>query len=184
MAIVQDLSPAMQAGAGSAGVIAGGTALGMGLNRFGPRRTQRMVPEIAGATSGVGIPVVLRETVDEEMGPLIGEEGTTLGRVGRPSAAWGIFGGLTSGAVWWVDGPLGMDVVPDTLSDFLMWYAVTGVPTGIASAALPKNSGGGAEAASEPGTSSAGRSLRDVSSNSGSGGTSGSSGRASSDFPS
>lgn len=149
MPITQDLTPVQQATIGSAGVVGAGVGVGMGLEQFGGRRFDGMTAEVAGGVTGVGVPVVLRETVDDEVGPLLGESGTTLARVTKPSAAWGIGGGAATAALWWADMTVLMDRIPDGASEFFMWHAMTGIPTGVASAVL--GDGGGGELA-EPGT--------------------------------
>lgn len=100
---------------------------------------------IGGGVVGVGAPALLRETADVQNGQafsLIGDPGSTLARVSRPSVVWGLgVGGLT-GALWVAD------VGPSWLHDFYMAHAITAIPTGAVSALLPKQAGASTAAAS------------------------------------
>lgn len=135
--------------------VAGGTALGWATSMvtdLGGR--QGVTPEVGGGVSGVGGVVALRETVDVLGGQqttLVGEPGTTLGRLSRPSVAWGLGGG-SLGALWWgLDAMTGVDMIPDLAADFGLWWGLTGIPAGLASALMPKQpttSGGSTAAAS------------------------------------
>lgn len=100
----------------------------------------RNAPEIGGGVVGVGVPVALRETLDVRDGQvnnLLGEPDGILGRISRPSSAWGIGVGSLTGALW------AMDVGPQWLHDFYLTHSITGIPTGIASAAMPRSVDGG-----------------------------------------
>lgn len=101
------------------------------------RRLQDNAPEIAGGMVGVGAPVTLREFADEEVGPLLTGRGDLAARLTRPSVLWGLGAGTVTGVLWW------MGVGPDMLEDFYLAHTLTGIPTGIASAAVPKQTGGG-----------------------------------------
>lgn len=101
-----------------------------------PGRTVRNnLPEIAGGSVGIGAPLALRETVDVRAGqpmPLLGEPGSMLARWTRPSVAWGVGVGSLTGLLWW------RDVGGRAFQDFSLAHAVTGIPTGVGSALLPK----------------------------------------------
>lgn len=114
---------------------------------------QENLPQIGGGIVGVGAPAALRETADVQVGPLVGDPGSTLARVSRPSVAWGLgVGGLT-GALW------AMDVGPDELHDFYLAHSLTAIPTGAISALLPKQAPTAQARGSSPITSQ--RSIRE-----------------------
>lgn len=111
-------------------------------------------PEIAGGMVGVGAPIALREFVDVQQGPLVTGQGSMVERITMPSVVWGVGAGTVTGLLWW------MDVGPDFLQDLYLAHTITGIPTGIASAALPKEASGGGGAAASRSTvrrSSSGR---------------------------
>lgn len=154
----------LQAGLGVGGAAVAGVGAGAGLTRFTDLGGfDGVTGEVTGAVTGVGAPLALRQTVD--MRPdgtprtLVGEPGTLLGRVWRPSAAWGIFGGGLTGLLSVADGMLDMGMLPDDVSDFMMWHAITGVPTGVGMAAFPAEASGGGSTAARQG---AGRTLREA----------------------
>lgn len=97
---------------------------------------QKNLPQIGGGVVGVGVPVALRETMDTEVGPLVGEPGSMLARVSRPSSAWGLGAGGLTGLLY------ALGVGPDSLQDFYLAHSLTAIPTGAASAFLPKGTGG------------------------------------------
>lgn len=109
------------------------------------RSLRRNAPEIAGGMVGVGAPVALREFADVEVGPLVTGQGDIAARLTRPSVLWGLGVGSVTGLLWW------MDAGPSMLEDFYLAHTITGVTTGIVSAAVPKQAagaGGSAQAAS------------------------------------
>lgn len=104
------------------------------------RNIQRNLPMIGGAGVGVGAPATLREFVDVQDGQpfsIVGEPGSTLGRLSRPSVAWGLGAGTATGLLWWLTDDM------NPLNDFLFAHTVAAIPTGAASAALPKEGSGG-----------------------------------------
>lgn len=114
-------------------------AVGMGRGML-PGMVNENLDSIAGGTVGVGAPVVLRETADVRGGEpisLLGAPGSALARATRPSVAWGVGVGSLTGALWW------MDVGGKALQDFYLAHTVTGIPTGLASALMPKQVGSG-----------------------------------------
>lgn len=96
------------------------------------RSLQDNAPEIAGGMVGVGVPVALREFADVEVGSLVTGQGPMVARLTRPSVVYGIGGGALTGLLW------AMDVGPRMLEDFYLAHTITGVTTGVASAAIPK----------------------------------------------
>lgn len=96
------------------------------------RNVQENAPEIGGGMVGVGVPVALREFMDVSQGPLLTGQGDIVARLTRPSVAYGLGAGAVTGALWF------MDVGPDMANDFFLAHTATAVPTGIASAILPK----------------------------------------------
>lgn len=101
------------------------------------RNLQANAPEIGGGMVGVGAPVALREFVDVQQGPLVTGQGDLVARATTPSVLYGLGGGALSGLLWWAG------VGPNWLEDLYLAHTVTAIPTGIASAVLPKGSGGG-----------------------------------------
>lgn len=92
-------------------------------------------PTIGGGVVGVGAPALLRETMDVQNGQevsLVGDPGSTLARLSRPSAAWGLGVGAVTGALW------SMNVGPSWFQDFALAHAIAAIPTGAVSALLPK----------------------------------------------
>lgn len=109
--------------------------MAVGMNRRMLRRKLPNAPQTVGGAVGVGAPVVLRETADVRDGQavtLLGEPSSALGRLTSPSAAWGLGVGALTGALWW------MDAGGQALQDFYLAHTATGIPTGVASALLPK----------------------------------------------
>lgn len=133
---MMDLDTAMQAGAAVGGGVAGvGTAFAM----------DRLVSDATSATVGGGVAggtttAVVRDQFDVRGGaqaPLVGDPGTTIGRLGLPSVLWGGVTGLGSLAAWWITmGPRAFD-------DALLGYGLGGVGAATVSALLPKQPGGG-----------------------------------------
>lgn len=153
----------VQAGLAVGGALIAGVGAGAGLTEFtdiGGR--EGVTTEVGGAVTGVGAPLALRRTVDVRPDgtprTLVGEPGTLVGRVWRPSAAWGIIGGGLTGLAHVADDMLDLGLLPDDVSDFFMWHAITGVPTGVGMAAFPEEGAGGAGTAR-----TSGRTLREVS---------------------
>lgn len=107
------------------------------------RDIQSNLPLVGGGAVGVGGPATLREFADIQDGQpfsLIGDPGTTVGRLTRPSVAYGLGAGALTGVLYL--GGLG----PGALEDFYLAHTLTALPAGAASAALPKeaqNGGGG-----------------------------------------
>lgn len=97
------------------------------------QRLSDNAPEIGGGITGVGGTVALREFMDQN-GPLIGQAGTTTGRLGLPSVLYGLGTGTLAGLGWWMTGR-------GTLNDFLLAHSVTAIPSGAVSAAMPVTSG-------------------------------------------
>lgn len=93
------------------------------------RSVRRNAPEIAGGAVGVGLPVALRETIDAN-GPLLSGRGQAVDTLTTPSVAWGVGVGALTGLGYLAD------VGPETLRDFMLVHAITGIPTGLGSAAL------------------------------------------------
>lgn len=115
------------------------------------RNLQENIPELGGGVVGVGVPIALRERVDLETGPLVGDPGTIPARLSTPSVAWGLGMGSVTGALWL------LEVGPEWVQDFSLAHAATGIPTGIGSALLPKaasdDDGGGGSAQTRLGRS-------------------------------
>lgn len=107
------------------------------------RNIDRTLPAIGGGGLGVAAPAALREFADVQDGQqfsLLGQPGSTIGRLTRPSVAWGLGMGSLTGLLWWADAG------PSMLEDFYLAHTVTAIPAGAASAALPveaPSSGGG-----------------------------------------
>lgn len=96
--------------------------------------------ELAGGVVGVGAPVALRETVDVRGGQefsLVGEQGSMLARLTRPSVAWGLGVGGVTGLLWL------MDMGGRPLKDFYLTHSLTAIPAGAASALMPREASGG-----------------------------------------
>lgn len=100
------------------------------------RAVQQNAPDIGGGVVGVGAPVALREFADVQNGKevsLLGDEpDSPLSRATRPSVIWGVGAGMLSGLLW------ALDVGPSSFRDFYLTHTLTGIPTGVASALLPK----------------------------------------------
>lgn len=101
------------------------------------RNIQRNAPEIGGGMVGVGAPVALREFADVQQGPIVGDQGEMVARLTTPSVAYGLGAGTLTGILW------AAGVGPNWLEDLYMAHTITAIPTGIASAVLPKEGGGG-----------------------------------------
>lgn len=111
------------------------------------RSARRNAPEIGGGVVGVGAPVALRELADVRDGrevSIIGEPGSLMARLTRPSVAWGLGAGSITGALWMLGAG------PRWLQDFYLTHTLTGIPSGAVSALVPRESptGGGAGAES------------------------------------
>lgn len=161
-------NPRVRAGLGTGAVLASGVGAGAILNRFtdvGGRESA--VPQVTGFATGVGVPLVLRNTLDlrDDNTPrnLLGDPDTILGRVSRPSSAAGIGGGALAGAAWWANDVMGMDVLSERVSRFMFWSAASGITAGVGSALLPKEMGGNS-GGNGGGSPQAARSLREASS--------------------
>lgn len=110
------------------------------------RTVSRNAPEIGGGIVGVGVPVLLRETVDVRDGQafsLAGDPGSMLAKLTRPSVAYGVGAGGLTGALYLAG------IGPKMLHDFYLTHSITGVATGIGSALVPKEAapGGGGSGA-------------------------------------
>lgn len=115
---------------------------GMGIGRA----LRRNAPEVTGGVVGVGAPVALREFADVRDGQavsLIGEPGTTVGDLTRPSVAWGLGAGGLTGVLWL------MDIGGPPFRDFYLAHALTGIPTGVAFLLLPREASGGGNGGGE-----------------------------------
>lgn len=91
-------------------------------------------PAIGGGAVGVGAPAVLREFADVQNNQpfsLIGDPGSMLHRISRPSVVWGLGVGGVSGALYMVSAG------PEALEDFYLAHALTSIPTGVLSAIFP-----------------------------------------------
>jgi hypothetical protein len=93
---------------------------------------------IVGGSVGVGTTVALREMLDEE-GGLVGNPGTVLDRLTRPSVLAGLGGGILTGALWYLDNEGIMETTPFGV-DNMFWatHSVTATSSGAASALFPK----------------------------------------------
>lgn len=104
------------------------------------RNVGRNLPSIGGGAVGIAAPATLREFADVQDGQeftLLGDPGTTVGRLTRPSVAWGLGAGALTGVLYW------MGAGPSALEDFYLAHTVTAIPTGLVSAALPREAPGG-----------------------------------------
>lgn len=104
------------------------------------RTIRRNGSEIGGGVVGVGAPVALREFADVRNGQevsLIEGRGEMLARLTRPSVAWGLGVGGLSGLLW------AAGVGPRWLHEFYATHALTSIPIGAVSAAMPVTAGGG-----------------------------------------
>lgn len=115
------------------------------------RQVERNLPLVGGGAVGVGAPAILREFADVQNGQpfsLLGEPGSTLFRLTRPSVAWGLGAGAATGLLWMLSAG------PDALEDFYMAHTITALPSGALSAALPVeasgNGGGGQQQSGMP----------------------------------
>lgn len=112
------------------------------------RNVQDNLPIVGGGGVGVAAPAALREFADVQNGQpfsIIGDDPTSVvGRLSRPSVAYGLVGGTLSGLLWMAD------VGPSALQEFYIGHTLTALPAGAASAALPvEGSGGGGETAQQ-----------------------------------
>lgn len=104
------------------------------------RRLKNNVPVVGGGAVGLGTVVGLRQFVDVQEGAtvsIVGSEGSLLARLSRPSAAYGLGVGGLSGLLWLAD------VGPNWLHDVYLGHAITSIPAGAASAAVPREPAGG-----------------------------------------
>lgn len=88
-----------------------------------------------GGVTGAGATVGVREffdlNADGTPRHLIGTPGSVVGRVGRPSALYGLGTGTLATAGWWMTDR-GM------AHDFLLAHGLTGLAAGLAMVAMPK----------------------------------------------
>lgn len=106
------------------------------------RRLRNNVPVVGGGAVGLGSVVGLRQFVDVQEGAtvsIVGSEGSMLARLTRPSSAYGLGVGGLSGLLWLAN------VGPNWLQDVYMGHAITAIPAGAASAAVPREPGDGGE---------------------------------------
>lgn len=99
------------------------------------RNVQQNLPAVGGGAVGIGGVAGLREFADLQNGQpfsLVGEPGSTVGRLTRPSVAFGLGAGALTGLLYL--GGLG----PNALEDFYLGHTLTAIPSGAVSAALPK----------------------------------------------
>jgi len=104
------------------------------------RDLTRNLPMVGGGALGVGMPFGLREFADVQDGEafsLLGNPGSTLHKLTRPSVAYGLGMGALTGALYLVSAG------PDSLEDFYLAHSATAIPSGIASAVLPVEAPGG-----------------------------------------
>lgn len=104
------------------------------------RRLQQNLPVVGGGAVGLGTTVGLRQFVDVQDGTdvaIVGQPGSLMHRLTRPSSAYGLGVGGLSGLLWV------MGVGPDWLQDLYLGHAATAIPAGAASAAVPRTAAGG-----------------------------------------
>lgn len=104
------------------------------------RRLKENVPIVGGGAVGLGTVVGLRQFVDVQEGAtvsIIGSEGSMAARLTRPSTAYGLGLGGLSGILWLAD------IGPDWIQDAYLGHALTAIPAGAASAAVPVEPEGG-----------------------------------------
>lgn len=91
----------------------------------------------AGGVTGVGGTVALRQTMDKK-GGLLGDPGSLLDRLTRPSVIYGVGTGALAGGLYWMDENRRADTTPFGI-DNTFWgtHALTGVTSGTVSALLP-----------------------------------------------
>lgn len=110
------------------------------------RNVQDNLPTVGGGAIGVGATAAIREFADVQDGQpfsLVGDDPTsTIGRLTRPSVAYGLGAGALSGILYL--GGLG----PNSLEDFYLAHTLTALPSGAISAALPKEATDGGSTAS------------------------------------
>lgn len=98
------------------------------------RNVESNLPTVGGAGFGVAAPATLREFADVQNGQpfsLVGQPDTVVGRLTRPSVAWGLGVGTITGLLW------GLGAGPSMLQDVYLAHTLTAIPTAAASAAFP-----------------------------------------------
>lgn len=101
-----------------------------------------MLQPAAGGVLGVGGTVALREMFDQD-GGLMGDQGTLLDRVTRPSVIYGVGSGAVAGALWYLDDSRMMNTTLGPIDNSLYaTYSLTGVSSGAASALFPVDASG------------------------------------------
>lgn len=116
----------------------------MAINQNIGRNIESNLPTVGGGAVGVAAPAALREFADLQDGQpfsLVGDPSSAVGRLTRPSVAYGLGMGALSGLLYL--GGIG----PDTLEEFYLAHSLTALPAGAVSAALPKEASGASGAA-------------------------------------